>query len=81
MLKKEVLVYQKNKDDLYEKEQRDSQKSIIRGAESVVNEINKQFAYAIIKAPMDGIIVKKISMSVKFYRLEVPRSQSSEKMK
>ncbi|MFZ2975829.1 MAG: efflux RND transporter periplasmic adaptor subunit [Candidatus Moraniibacteriota bacterium] len=56
---KKILAYQKEKDDLYEKEQRDSQKAVIRGAESVVDEINKQFAYAIIKAPMDGIVAKR----------------------
>ncbi|MDP1845759.1 MAG: efflux RND transporter periplasmic adaptor subunit [Candidatus Moranbacteria bacterium] len=56
---KKILAYQKEKDDLYEKEQRDSQKAVIRGAESVVEEINKQFAYAIIKAPMDGIVAER----------------------
>jgi len=56
---KKVLEYQKEKDDLYEKEQRDSQKAVIRGAESVVDEISKQFSYALIKAPMDGVIAKK----------------------
>jgi len=56
---KKILAYQKEKDDLYEKEQGDSQKAVIRGAESVVEEINKQFAYAIIKAPMNGIVVER----------------------
>ncbi len=56
---KKILAYQNKKDDLYSREQKDSQRAIIKAGEAVVNEINKKLSYATIKAPMSGTIVKK----------------------
>jgi RND family efflux transporter MFP subunit len=58
-IQKETLKYQKDKDDLYTKDQRDAQKAAVQQAEAVVDEISKQFQYASTFAPMDGIVVER----------------------
>lgn len=58
-IQKETLNYQKDKDELYTKDQRDAQKAAIRQAESVVEEISKQFQYAVLTSPMSGKVAKK----------------------
>jgi len=58
-VQKEILNYQKDKDDLYTKDQRDAQRAAIKQAEAAVDEISKQFQYANIFAPIDGIVAEK----------------------
>jgi RND family efflux transporter MFP subunit len=53
------LAYQKDKDDLYTKDQRNAQKAAVQQAEIAVDEISKQFQYANLYAPISGIVVEK----------------------
>jgi len=53
------LNYQKDKDDLYIKDQRDAQRAAVQQAEAAVDEISKQFQYANILAPIDGTVAEK----------------------
>ncbi|MFA5777476.1 MAG: efflux RND transporter periplasmic adaptor subunit [Parcubacteria group bacterium] len=58
-IQKETLNYQKDKDDLYTKDQRDAQRAAVKQAESVVDEISRQFQYAILTSPMSGKVAEK----------------------
>ncbi|HBI33786.1 MAG TPA: hypothetical protein DEA43_03170 [Candidatus Moranbacteria bacterium] len=58
-IQKETLNYQKDKDDLYIKDQRDAQRAAVQQAEAAVDEISKQFQYANILAPIDGTVAEK----------------------
>jgi len=58
-IQKETLNYQKDKDDLYTKDQRDAQRAAVQQAEAVVDEISKQFQYANTFAPIDGTVAEK----------------------
>ena len=58
-IQKKTLTYQKDKDDLYTKDQRSAQKAAVQQAEAAVDEISKQFQYANIYAPIGGIVVEK----------------------
>jgi len=58
-IQKETLNYQKDKDDLYTKDQRSAQKAAVQQAEAVVDEISKQFQYANINAPISGTVAEK----------------------
>lgn len=58
-IQKKTLAYQKDKDDLYTKDQRAAQKAAVQQAEAAVSEILQQFQYANISAPISGIVVEK----------------------
>jgi RND family efflux transporter MFP subunit len=58
-IQKKTLAYQKDKDDLYTKDQRSAQKAAVQQAEAVVDEISKQFQYANINAPISGTVAEK----------------------
>jgi HlyD family secretion protein len=58
-IQKKILAYQKDKDDLYTKDQRNAQKAAVQQAEIAVDEISKQFQYANLYAPISGIVVEK----------------------
>jgi len=58
-IQKKTLAYQKDKDDLYTKDQRSAQKAAIQQAEAAVDEISKQFQYANINAPIGGTVAEK----------------------
>ncbi len=58
-IQKKTLAYQKDKDDLYTKDQRSAQKAAVQQAEAAVDEISKQFQYANINAPISGTVAEK----------------------
>ena len=58
-VQKKTLDYQKDKDDLYTKDQRGAQKAAVQQAEAAVSEILEQFRYANINAPISGTIAEK----------------------
>ena len=58
-IQKKILAYEKNNDDLYNKNQRSAQKAAVQQAEAAVDEISKQFQYANINAPISGTVAEK----------------------
>ncbi len=58
-IQKKILAYQKDKDNLYNKDQRSAQKAAVKQAEAVVDEIYRQFQYANINAPISGTVAEK----------------------